>query len=567
MRAALRADAVRRGRLSGRRLHPQRVFRPHRPDIVRRSLRAAMAATTVVLLFGVRPPAASACSCAGYDNPRAALAAVEGAFVGTIERIDSDEDDPYGSDSAFHFAVEHAVKGGFGERAVVHAQRGDGGSCGLEGEVGTRLGLFLRREDGRWTAGLCTTVAPDRLLEAARPLPAPDGRGPPRFVVGNSLGEHSTMLLDADGRTLAYGEAPGRQPADVAALDVCPGGARVVEAVLAHGGDEDRPVLVVRSVDGLRIERVVRVGDLPGVGGSFVYVHAVACRDAAATQLDVALVHHVDETTRGRVLRAAGGTWRIVWEGGEVELRLSDDPGRAALSRPGVLERLDLATGTVTALHRHANLGAAAVSPGGLWAAVVASGASTYRPEELVVVDMRTGGVRARHAFDPSEELVELVWADDDTLAAADGHTLTFFDPQLREVGTVGGWQTYRLLAAGGRVYGVRYGQQPMLVATRSNRTPSEFVRLPDGGTRALAVLPADVPSEPGPSTTAPPTTSPPSTAPPVSLPEALTASERASERPWGAAGVGLVLVGVLAVALRSRAGSRAESQAGSQAG
>lgn len=88
----------------------------------------------------------------------------------------------------------------------------------------------------------------------------------------------------------------------MAAIDVCPGGDRLVEGLLASRGDEDRTVLVVRAVDSFLIERVVEVGDLPGVRGSYVSVHSVACRDAAATQLDVALVHHVDHETRGRVV-------------------------------------------------------------------------------------------------------------------------------------------------------------------------------------------------------------------------------------------------------------------------
>jgi hypothetical protein len=519
---------------------------------VRAAMRAAAAAVMVVVLFGVAPPPASACSCAGHENPRSSLAATAGAFVGTLERIDSDDDDPYGSPSAFHFAVEHDVKGALGNRVVIHAQRGDGGSCGLEARVGERVGLFLQRKDGQWNANLCSTVDPDRLLAAAQPLPAPDGRGPPTFVVGVALGEHSTMLLDDDGRSLAYGEAPGRPPTEVAALDVCPGGARVVEGLHAALAEEDSPIVAVRAVDGLRVERVVRLGDLPDVQGSFAYVRSVACRDAAATQLDVSLVHHTDQQTEGRVLRSDGDTWRTVWKAVEGEAALSDDAGRALVWRPGVVARLDLATGTVTTLHRHDGLAGAALSPGGRWAAVVENGASTYRPEELLVFDMGTGAVHARHGFDPAEEMVEAAWADDDTLAAADGKRLRFFDAGLRAVGTVTGWDTYRLLAAAGRVYGVRYQGQPMLVATRDSTTAAEFVRLPDGAVRAIAVVPGEGP--PGATSTTTTTT-----APPVSLAEERSVSERerSSDGPWGLAGVTLLLLAVILLALRARTSFR----------
>ena len=69
-----------------------------------------------------------------------------------------------------------------------------------------------------WTSGLCSQIDPDVLLQAAQPLPAPDGVGPVRFVVGGNLGENRLMALDRKGRTLAYGTGDG----DARDVDVCP---------------------------------------------------------------------------------------------------------------------------------------------------------------------------------------------------------------------------------------------------------------------------------------------------------------------------------------------------------
>ena len=122
----------------------------------------------------------------------------------------------------------------------------NGASCGLEVGVGQRIGLLLdMADDGAWTSGLCAQIDPDVLLKAAEPLPPPDGVGPVRFVVGGNLGENRLMALDRKGRTLGYGTGDG----DARDVDVCPGAARVLEAVVVHR----KAQLVLRELPSLDV--------------------------------------------------------------------------------------------------------------------------------------------------------------------------------------------------------------------------------------------------------------------------------------------------------------------------
>ena len=180
---------------------------------------AALAACLVLAALAGRVEPAYACSCAPLD-PRSALAASDGAFVGTyLERRERG-----GGRADYVFRVERALKGALGGTVVVESAD-NGAACGLEVEVGRRIGLVLDRVGGTWTSNLCWQIEPNALLAAARPLPPPNGSGPAALLVGGRFGSVRTIALDARGRTLGLRARPRR---DAHALGV-PGSQRVVE--------------------------------------------------------------------------------------------------------------------------------------------------------------------------------------------------------------------------------------------------------------------------------------------------------------------------------------------------
>src|SRR5829696_8537247 len=117
------------------------------------------------------------------------------------------------------------------------------------------MGLFLDRRGSDWLGSLCGQVKPAKLLEAARPLPAPNGRGPAALLVGGAFGHARTIALDRQGRTLVYGRGDG----ETQMLAVCPGARRVAEAVTQGGGW----IVAVRDVRSLRVLRSRRLAQ-PG---------------------------------------------------------------------------------------------------------------------------------------------------------------------------------------------------------------------------------------------------------------------------------------------------------------
>ena len=210
--------------------------------------RSAVVSVLAFLLVVAGAQVAHACSCL-IGDPRDALHRSDGAFVGTlVERTEVDE-----QTSIFTFEVETAVKGTIGATIDVRSNS-NGASCGLEVEIGQRIGLLLGTdEDGAWISNLCSQIDPEVLLNAAEPLPEPDGVGPVRFVVGGNLGENRLMALDRTGRTLAYGPGDG-YARDV---DICPGATRVLEAVTLGR----RAQLVVRDLPSLDVVRTITLAE------------------------------------------------------------------------------------------------------------------------------------------------------------------------------------------------------------------------------------------------------------------------------------------------------------------
>lgn len=131
--------------------------------------------------FGVIVTAApvAACSCAGpLPDPMAAVAAADGAFVGTLVDVDDpggfEEIVSSGRDVRHRFDVEGVAKGEIGPSVVVVAAA-EGASCGIEVAIGQRAGLLLTRDGDRWRSGLCSKLDPDDLLAiSAPPRAGPD---------------------------------------------------------------------------------------------------------------------------------------------------------------------------------------------------------------------------------------------------------------------------------------------------------------------------------------------------------------------------------------------------------
>lgn len=507
--------------------------------------RVVLVVMVVTAVLGMRPLPASGCSCAGIENPRAAIVAAAGAFVGVLERIDGDEYE----DATFHYRVDHAIKGVTGKTVAIPT-RGGGGGCGLEHRPGEHVGLFLGRKSGEWTANLCSSIDPERLLAAARPLPPPDGKGPPAFVVGNSLGDDRTMLLDTQGRTLAYGAGPSPNSGDVIDLALCPGNQRVIEA-LSGFRDEAAAILSVRLLDGFKLEGEVSRTALPGLAGRTSHVRSVRCRGPGAGGIDVVVDDYRDAGQRTFVFRLENGAWRAVWEDEGMHAQLTDS-GQAVLFGTDRIERLDLATGARAPVHRVPDIRSVAPSPDGRLLAVTT--AKDYRVDQLLLVDGTTGEQRASQAITSTDEAGDPVWVDARTVAMTEGRTgLVFRDHNLRAVATIVDWRSYRVWATGGRVYGIGFDRR-IVEATADRPTRRPWVRLPDGSTFAILALPAartSPPTEPPLTTTiaAPPTTLPLDrvVAPPFQPAAA------GSDRPWAPAAVAmLLLMAVATVARRS---------------
>ncbi len=128
--------------------------------------RIAIAAVAVVLIGLVFAGSALACSCA-RSTPAESLARSDAAIVGRLLAVE-----PRGPGQAvFRYRVLRVFRGARaierGSSLRVHGTR-SGAACGLPERTGARLGLFLRRDRGRWTGSLCGVVSPRLLREAAK---------------------------------------------------------------------------------------------------------------------------------------------------------------------------------------------------------------------------------------------------------------------------------------------------------------------------------------------------------------------------------------------------------------
>lgn len=326
--------------------------------------RISVVVAIAVILSGaaaaLQPTPARACSCVGL-MVRDAVREAEGALVGTvIGRKDPVGGAIFGGGSTeFTIDVEVAITGELGDEVVV-VSPSSGGTCGLGVGVGQRVGLLLYvTKRGAWSSSLCSTVDPDELIAATQPLPAPDGTGPIRAVIGGNFGEARLIAIDDRGRTLAYGWGEGT----TYAVAMCPGGRLLVEA-FTRGASAS---VAVREVASLRVLRTVRVA-----GGRFPAIYHVGCLDERAASI-VAIeggdrdirVFSVEREGVRSVYEAPGSGWLASISGGVPYVE----------PRGGEFSAVDIETGSAGPVLPGERLpGSPSVSPDGSWVVALHTG-------------------------------------------------------------------------------------------------------------------------------------------------------------------------------------------------
>lgn len=513
---------------------------------VGRQVRSGVAAVLVVTALVVLPALpARACQCAPPShNVRSQLADADGAFVGTV--VERTSLRPGSGAEAFRFRVEHEIKGDIGDSVTLTKGSIDGDfavltDCEFEGgDVGERMGLFVgRHDDGTWGAGMCGSIVdPDALLEAAKPLPRPDGRGPPVLLAGGDLGGTRLVTFDAEGRVVAYGAGSG----ELKAVDACPGGVTVVELVKQDVFDPGE--VVVRDLASLQVQRTV---SLAGTAHQLWHWNGdVSCRDATASEIAFRLDRKdatgAAATTRlGRVL--ADGTVVTSWEGPAFAVAFDSRHPRAFVTVPQgeASELLVIGLGDGSVHRRHPIDGRAyTLAPPGDGddvAVATALGPTTWptRGRQRLVLVPTEGGRLVERMLRGRDQVRHLLW-DHGTLIGVrweGGHaTVESYDTRLQKVGSNDRWPYGPLAVSHGRLYGLDtdfWSKEGSVVRMDPRRgEPARVHRLvPATGFEVM-----------------------------VAIPSANAAAPAPSDRPWawqaGAAAV-LVAVIVAATSLRRR--------------
>ena len=409
-----------------------------RPPLLPATLAAAVAALAVAAPAG-------ACSCAPGD-PRRTLMQADGAFVGVLlsKRVLAG-----GGDAVFTFRVEQVVKGRLVRGKLPRRFRvysaSNGAACGLEGARGTRMGLFVYLDRGRWTSNLCRQIAPAELRRAARPLPRPNGRGAATVLVGGSFGEARTMTLDSEGRTLAYGRGTG----STTSFAVCPGGSRVAELVSTPRGPYR---IAIRTLPALALVRQVTLPRTPAFAPA-------RCADAAGTRL---VGPTSDDQGVTGIAELVGSSLRPLYQSNSSTAAVAG--GHAYLVQRDELVRVDLATGARAVLGRVPPRTTRLVpSPDGRHVAAVVPPdleADEEEPSEAVVVDVEQRTVRTASLGVVWE--AEVQWLDTGRVAYVPLYTragaLVVFDPGLARVGGFTGFEADAAAVVGTTAWGVASG-------------------------------------------------------------------------------------------------------------
>ena len=500
------------------------------------------------VLLSLTTPA-QACSCAGGGDPRERLEQAAAAFIGRAVSQPSPSPTPvhtadavsgsYGRRNDIRFTVDEDFKSNLADEITVF---GAASPCGFGAPVGKTVAMYLYRDNGRWTSSSCSQSTPEVLRRSAAPLPAPDGRGPPRFVMGGSMGPVRTFTLDAKGRTLTYAEGPGT----TGSLDLCPGAAVVAELVQGVVDDKfwklnvatrDVQTLALRSEYGFTsFETKNGVGS---IGGG-----PVACLDAAGRTLAVFGVRHDGV---GRIVRVTGEIETTIWEGKADAFEFSETRAKAFVAGGMELLEVDLLKGTTRKVARVPDGTLRLdVSPDDAHAIYSSTGGERKAERGHYVVDLTTGRSQRLPL-----KLNDYLWADPrEFIAVTKDRAVHVFDLRLRETANWPDW--------GGRGVvdtGVLYESSYAGLRSASVRTgPPRVLRHFDfDQSFTMVVVPTRDRTDETPSAAPMPTaqSSPPATPAPQSLPSAAPASGGAAQTVAVFAGA-VALAGV-AYALKRR--------------
>jgi hypothetical protein len=429
----------------------------------------------------------------------------DAAFVGRAishERSDA----PGGgflSGVLYTFEVETVVKGDLGGQVEVYSS-GSGASCGFEFEAaeGKRSGIFLTlHEDGTYRGGLCTTTDPDLLLNAAQALPAPDGVGPPKFLVGGDFHRARMFALDASGRTLAYETGPG----PTLAIAACPGSERAVEV---YGPPEDLRA-GVRDLASFDIVAETRLtngsGELPaGWDVSMAALTFDSRRAVSLTCLDPSGSDFIlywapwEEDGDPAIVRVQPGSdpaFRVLWHdradlsavsplGEAAYVITSSVPGIETADRSYSIKRVDLSTGDVSEVatlpQREDEVAVSSqVSPDGrrLAAVFVQEGRPWEARAALFDLDASPATVIERPLEDANRS-TRLIWIDNDQLLLTfsdDESQFRVLDQSLAETGRTNGAASIQSHAvSGGAAHGFTVGPFATISLTTISLTTGE---------------------------------------------------------------------------------------------
>jgi len=261
----------------------------HRPGVTPSRWQVTGVAVGALLVLLIGADVAAACSCRPVD-PRDRLREGVPAVIARVVGKETYTDPFFGEGYEYRLQVERGFNLSHGPelsvRTAVHER-----SCGVDWQVGQRVGAFLSHRKTGWHTSLCHLVDPGELERALLPYPRPIGQGRPALIAAGHYSEARLMALDGRGRILAYGFGKGTTER----LSVCPGHRRLVELV-QHGS---RRRVAIRRLRSLRVLRGVIVPRA---------TNAVYCADKSGSAIFTAAVVYPTERSLGRIeVRAITG--------------------------------------------------------------------------------------------------------------------------------------------------------------------------------------------------------------------------------------------------------------------
>ena len=400
---------------------------------------------------------AGACSCVGGD-PRDRLSQARAAFVGTVTEASVTGE----GRRTFRMTVERTFKGRLPERIAVSS---DGrSSCGIDLDVGQRVGLLLRQTETPYEVGSCDLIEPEELEAATRPYPSGSGAGTARLLVAGRF--HDAGLAALDGRGRLIGWAFGSEGD---ALDVCPGARYALQA------GED--VLLIR----LRDLAVVGRRKLPDEATS-----AVRCLSRSGDRLAALTFDYGERSDRRRLVALRDGRIRSLGVRPSVAVALGTRAAYLGDDMSGsyrIVEVDHRSRRTRTLVSRGGSVVALALAPDEKRLAFVS--APSRRRYRLGLVSTTTGDIRTRVLGRSQAPL----WLSNRRLAVPHHRRAgDSFDARLRRRGAVASWSTDVAVAVGRRVWWLEFTAGLHGRVLRDPRSPRVTVSYLSGG-RGLAAI------------------------------------------------------------------------------